>query len=67
MKSKLRTFVCEFTKKYEASYGRNIWKILFNEAIAMKRQKQSSGYYVKKVFWKFLQNSQENTCAGVYF
>ena len=38
---------------------------LFNEAIAMKCQKLSSGCSVKKIFWKFLQNSQENTCTGV--
>ena len=44
-----------------------IWKILFNEAIAMKCQKQSSGSSVNRLFWKFSQNSQGNTSAGVSF
>ena len=41
-------------------------KILFNEAITMKCQKESPGCSVKKVFWKFLQNPQEKICAGYY-
>ena len=46
--------------------GRKIWRILFNEAIAMKCQKQSSECSVKDILKIFAKLTRKHLCRSLF-
>ena len=53
--------LCHFTLAYQSCQSDP------QESINLQRKKATRGVLLKKVFLEISQNSQENTCARVYF